>query len=468
MMENNYNMASERPTASSDTSAVDRVQPQALDVERAVLGAMLIDNLAINRVIEVLGDETALYHTPHRKIYACIHRLSERGEPVDQVTLTEELSRRGQLDEVGGPAFIAELAGEMATASNVEYHANIVLEKAQRRRLIDAATQTSVESYDETNDVREVIDRAEQRVFQIAEGELGQGVVSLESVMDDTFAAIERAQENAGALSGVTTGYTELDEITAGLQASDLIILAARPAMGKTAITLCVARNAAIKGNTPVLYFSLEMSVQQLAQRLLCSEARVSSHRLRTGRLSEEEWTRLSEWTGKLMEAPIYIDDTAGISIMEVRAKARRAKAEHNIGLIFIDYLQLMTASENFGSREQEIAYISRSLKGLAKELNVPVIACSQLSRAVESRTDKRPQLSDLRESGSIEQDADVVMFLFRPEVYGITDEEGNSQEGVAELILGKQRSGPIGSVFLTFVGEYLRFEEPEMYREFP
>ena len=238
--------------------------------------------------------------------------------------------------------------------------------------------------------------------------------------------------------------------------------------MGKTAITLCIARNAAIKGNTPVLYFSLEMSVQQLSQRLLCSEARVSSHRLRTGRLSEEEWTRLSEWTGKLMEAPIYIDDTAGISIMEVRAKARRAKAEHNIGLIFIDYLQLMTASENFGSREQEIAYISRSLKGLAKELSVPVIACSQLSRAVESRTDKRPQLSDLRESGSIEQDADVVMFLFRPEVYGITDEEGNSQEGVAELILGKQRSGPIGSVFLTFVGEYLRFEEPEMYREFP
>jgi replicative DNA helicase len=468
MMEQNYNMANERPTAPRETSAVDRVQPQALDVERAVLGAMLIDNLAINQVIEILGDETALYHTPHRKIYACIHRLSERGEPVDQVTLTEELSRRGQLDEVGGPAFIAELAGEMATASNVGYHANIVLEKAQRRRLIDAATQTSVESYDETNDVREVIDKAEQRVFQIAEGELGKGVVSLESVMDDTFAAIERAQENAGSLSGVTTGYTELDEITAGLQASDLLILAARPAMGKTAITLCIARNAAIKGNTPVLYFSLEMSVQQLSQRLLCSEARVSSHRLRTGRLSEEEWTRLSEWTGKLMEAPIYIDDTAGISIMEVRAKARRAKAEHNIGLIFIDYLQLMTASENFGSREQEIAYISRSLKGLAKELSVPVIACSQLSRAVESRTDKRPQLSDLRESGSIEQDADVVMFLFRPEVYGITDEEGNSQEGVAELILGKQRSGPIGSVFLTFVGEYLRFEEPEMYREFP
>jgi len=467
-MEPNYKMPNERLTASRDVSAVDRARPSALDVERAVLGAMLIDNFAINRVMAVLGDETAFYHTPHRKIYACIYRLSERGKPIDQVTLTEELSRRSELDEVGGPAFIAELAGEMATATNVEYHANIVLEKAQRRRLIDASTQTSIESYDETTDVREVIDRAEQRVFQIAEGELGKGVVSLESVMDETFAAIERAHENAGSLSGVTTGYTELDEITAGLQASDLVILAARPAMGKTAITLCIARNAAIKGNTPVLYFSLEMSVQQLAQRLLCSEARVSSHRLRTGRLSEEEWQRLSEWTGKLMEAPIFIDDTAGISIMEVRAKARRAKSEHNIGLIFIDYLQLMTASENFGSREQEIAYISRSLKGLAKELNVPVVACSQLSRAVESRTDKRPQLSDLRESGSIEQDADVVMFLFRPEVYGITDDEGNSQEGVAEIILGKQRSGPIGNVFLTFVAEYLRFEEPEMYRDFP
>jgi replicative DNA helicase len=286
--------------------------------------------------------------------------------------------------------------------------------------------------------------------------------------MTDAFVAIEKAHEHAGALSGVTTGYTDLDEITAGLQRADMLILAARPSMGKTALTLCIARNAAVKGNTPVLFFSLEMSTQQLAQRLLCSEARVNSHRLRTGRLSEEEWQRLSEWTGKLMEAPIYIDDTAAISVMELRAKARRAKAEHNIGLIIVDYLQLMTAPQNFGSREQEIAHISRSLKALAKELDLPLVACAQLSRAVESRTDKRPQLADLRESGSLEQDADVVMFLFRPEVYGIVDEEGNAQEGVAEIILGKQRSGPIGSVFLTFVAEYLRFEEPELYREFP
>ena len=447
---------------------VDRALPQAIDVERAVLGAMLIDNLAINRVVEVLGDETAFYHVPHRKIYAAIQKLADRGEPIDQVILTEELTRKGQLGDVGGAVFIAGLAAEMATAAHVEYHAHIVLERAQRRRLIDASTQTIAESYQETEDIREIIDRAEQRVFKIAEGELGQGVVSLSSVMADTFAAIERAQEHAGALSGVTTGYTELDEITAGLQASDLIILAARPSMGKTALTLCMARNAAVKGHVPVLYFSLEMAVQQLAQRLLCSEARVSSHRLRTGKLSEEEWQRLSEWTGKLIEAPIFIDDTAGISVMEMRAKARRAKAEHKIGLIIVDYLQLMTVSERMGNREQEIAHISRSLKGLAKELSVPVIACSQLSRAVENRTDKRPQLSDLRESGSLEQDADVVMFLFRPEVYGIPDEEGNTQEGVAEIIVGKQRSGPIGSLFLTFVGEYLRFEEPELYRQFP
>ena len=456
-------MAAQNPTLNT----AERAQPQALEVERAVLGAMLIDNMAINRVVEVLGDETAFYHTPHRKVYAAIQKLSERGDPVDQVTLTEELLRRGQLDDVGGAVLIAELASEMATAANAEYHAQIVLEKAQRRRLIDAATQTLTESYEETEDVRELIDRAEQRVFQIAEGELGKGVMPLASAIEEAYVAIERAHEQPGALTGVTTGYTELDEITAGLQSSDLIILASRPSMGKTALTLCMARNAAVKGSTPVLYFSLEMSTEQLAQRLLCAEARVSSHRLRTGRLSEEEWQRLSEWTGKLIEAPIYIDDTPAISVMELRAKARRAKSEYNIELIIVDYLQLMTTSENFGNREQEIAYISRSLKALAKELDIPLVACAQLSRAVESRTDKRPQLADLRESGSLEQDADVVMFLFRPEVYGIVDDEGNSQEGVAEIILGKQRSGPIGSVFLTFMAEYLRFEEPEIYREF-
>ena len=444
------------------SNTAERTQPQALEVERAVLGAMLIDNMAINRVVEVLGDETAFYHTPHRRIYAAIQKMSERGEPIDQVTLTEELVRRGQLDDVGGAVLIAELASEMATAANAEYHAQIVLEKAQRRRLIAAATQTLTESYEETEDVRELIDRAEQRVFQIAEGELGKGVTPISSAIEE---AIEIAQR--GALAGVNTGYAELDKMTAGLQPSDMIILASRPSMGKTALTLCMARNAAVN-RVPVLYFSLEMSTEQLAQRLLCAEARVNSHVFRMGNLSEEDWHRLANWIGKLMEAPLYIDDTPAISVMELRAKARRAKSEYNIGLIIVDYLQLMTSSEKFGSREQEIAYISRSLKALAKELDIPLIACAQLSRAVESRTDKRPQLADLRESGSIEQDADVVMFLFRPEVYGIVDEEGSTQEGVAEIILGKQRNGPIGSVFLTFLSECLRFENPlEIYREF-
>ena len=457
-------MAAQNPTSNT----VERALPQALEVERAVLGAMLIDNMAINRVVEVLGDETAFYHTPHRKVYVAIQKLSERGEPVDQVTLTEELVRRGQLDDIGGAVLIAELASEMATAANAEYHAQIVLEKAQRRRLIAAATQTLTESYEEIEDVRELIDRAEQRVFQIAEGELGKGVIPLESALNEVYEAIDSARAHGGALTGVTTGYTDLDEITAGLQPSDMIILASRPSMGKTALTLCMARNAAVKGGTPVLYFSLEMATGQLAQRLLCAEARVDSHRVRTGKLSDDEWDRLANWTGKLIEAPIYIDDTPAISVMELRAKARRAKSEYNIELIIVDYLQLMTTSENYSSREQEIASISRSLKALAKELDIPLIACAQLSRAVESRTDKRPQLADLRESGSIEQDADVVMFLFRPEVYGIVDEEGNTQEGVSEIILGKQRNGPIGSVFLTFIAESLRFEEPEIYREFP
>jgi replicative DNA helicase len=452
----------------SEKGTIDRAQPQAVEVERAVLGAMLLDGSSISRVVEVLGDESALYQTAHRKIYSAILALYERGEPADQVTITEELGSRGQLEDVGGPAYIASLAGEMATATNAEYHAKIVLERALRRRLIDAATQTVTECYEETEDVHEVIDRAEQRVFSIAEHELGKGVMSVESVLPETFAAIERAHEHPGALTGVTTGYSDMDEITAGLQPSEMIILAARPSMGKTSLTLCMARNAAVKGKAPVLYFSLEMSVQQLVQKLLCSEARVSSHRLRTGRLSEEEWQRLSAWTGKLAEAPIYIDDTPGISILELRAKSRRAKAEYDIGMIVIDYLQLMTTSERTDNREQEIARISRSIKALAKELYIPIVACAQLSRAVESRTDKRPQLSDLRESGSIEQDADVVMFLYRPEVYGIPDEEGNPQEGVAEIILGKQRNGPTGSVFLQWIGDYGRFEEPEIYRDEP
>ncbi len=440
----------------------ERPHPQALEVERAVLGAMFIDNAAISRVIEVLGDETAFYQTANRRVYAAVLALYERGLPVDEVTVAEELKRRRQFEDVGGYAYVAGLGGEMATGANAEYHARIVLERAQRRRLIDASTQTIAECYDDGKEVREVIDSAEQRVFRIAEGELGQGVVSLEAELHDTLELIERAQRQDGVLSGVTTGYTDLNGITAGLQPSDLIIIASRPSMGKTALTLCMARNAALdeETRTPVLYFSLEMSMQQLALRLLCAEASVSSHGLRTGRLAAEDWQRLAAQAEKLSEAPVFIDDTPGISALELRAKARRAKMEHKIGLIFVDYMQLMTTSARVDNREQEIASISRSLKALAKELDLPVVACAQLSRAVESRTDKRPQLSDLRESGSIEQDADVVAFLYRPGHYGLLDDEGQPiSEGKAEIIIGKHRNGPTGSVPLTFLPETLRFE---------
>lgn len=458
-------MASQ-PTSAQ--TAADRPQPQALEVERAVLGAMFIDNASISHVIEVLGDETAFYHTANRRVYAAILALSERGLPVDEVTVAEELKRRGQFEDVGGYAYVASLGGEMATGANAEFHARIVLERAQRRRLIDVSTQTIAECYDEAEEVDAVIDRAEQRVFRIAEGGLGQGVVPLQSKLHETIEHIEKVQKQEGALTGVTTGYAELDRKTAGLQPSDLIIIASRPSMGKTALTLCMARNAAVAEEIPVLYFSLEMSMQQLAIRLLCAEARVNSHRLRTEKLSDEEWERMVTWTGKLSQAPLFIDDTPGISVMELRAKARRAKLEHGIGMIVVDYLQLMTTSARADNREQEIASISRSLKALAKELDLPVVACAQLSRAVEARTDRRPLLSDLRESGSIEQDADVVAFLYRPEVYGIPDEEGNPQPDKAEVIIGKQRNGPTGSVNLRFMSDYLRFEEYETYRDDP
>ncbi|MCE2439354.1 MAG: replicative DNA helicase [Candidatus Latescibacteria bacterium] len=450
---------------SSAQTPVDRPRPQALEVERAVLGAMFIDNAAVSRVIEVLGDETAFYHTANRRVYAAVLALTERGLPVDEVTVAEELKRRGQFEDVGGYPYVASLGGEMATSANAEYHARIVLERAQRRRLIDASTQTIAECYDEAEAVNEVIDRAEQRVFRIAEGEIGQGVVSLQSRLHETLELIEKAQREPDALSGVTTGYLDLNDITTGLQPSDLIIVASRPSMGKTALTLCMARNAALgvlaREKTPVLYFSLEMSMQQLAYRLLCAEAGVSSQQLRKGQLSHEEWQTLAGQVEKLSDAPIYIDDTPGISILELRAKARRAKLEFNIGLIFVDYLQLMTSTARVDNREQEIASISRSLKALAKELELPVVACAQLSRAVEARTDKRPQLSDLRESGSIEQDADVVAFLYRPGVYGIEDDEGQPYgPGKADIIIGKQRNGPTGNVSLTFIPETLQFHD--------
>ena len=436
-----------------------RVPPQAVEVERAVLGAMLLEKEAIPKVLEIL-DEDCFYLDSHRKIFSAIVDLFERNEPADDHTLLEELRRRKELDKVGGAAYLAQLATEVATAANVEYHARIVLEKALLRKLITLCTQTIEECYAGTEDVFDLVDRAEQRIFNISARRLKGGFVQLSSVLHDTFETIERMHLRPGVSPGaVRTGFHKLDEMTAGFQPSDLIIVAGRPSMGKTSFVLNVARNAAVEQKVPVGIFSLEMAGFQLAQRLLCAEAMVDSHKIRTGRLPDEDWSKLSTSVGKLAEAPIFIDDTPSLSVLELRAKARRLQSEHGVGMIVIDYLQLLRGVGRTENRQQEISQISRALKALAKELNVPVVACSQLSRAPETRgDDHRPRLSDLRESGSLEQDADVVLFIYRPEVYKKNDE---SLKGKAEIIIAKQRNGPTGTVNLVWLGQYSKFENP-------
>ncbi len=443
-----------------------RMPPQAVDTEKAVLGAALIAPEAVPRAIELLRPE-AFYDQRHQHIFQAIVDLFERNNPVDLVTITEELRRKGILEEIGGPYYLTELTSSVASAANVEYHARIIAEKYLLRRLIATMTRLAGMAYDTGADAFELLDRAEQEIFRISESELRKPAFSLKEVVKQTIRRMEALQGREG-LTGVPSGFHALDALTGGWQPSDLIIVAARPSMGKTAFALSLARNAALhrEYGTGVAIFSLEMSAEQLAQRLLTSEARVSAQLARTGRLKEEDWRKLAFAAGRLSEASIFIDDTPSIGVLELRAKCRRLKAEHDIGLILVDYLQLMQGGKDARNREQEIAHISRSLKALAKELNVPVIALSQLSRAVETRGgDKRPQLSDLRESGSIEQDADVVLFIYRAERYGIlTDEQGHSTEGIAEIIVGKQRNGPIGSIKLAFVKEYARFENLTTY----
>ncbi len=443
-----------------ELSTYERVPPQAPDVERAVLGAMLLDNQAIGRAVEVL-DESCFYDSSHRKIFQAICALFERNEAADQITVAEELKKRGELEETGGVLYLAQLTAEVVTSANIEYHAKIVLEKALLRKLIAISTQTVTECYENTGDVFEIVDRAEQRIFSLSEKRLKKGFVPLRPVLHETFEAIEKSHEKPTTVTGIPTGFVRLDELTAGLQPSDLIIVAGRPSMGKSAFGLCLARNAAVEEGIPVGIFSLELANHQLAQRFLCAEARVDSHLMRTHRLPDQAWANLSLAVGRLAEAPIFIDDTPGLTVLELRAKARRLQAEHNIGLIIIDYLQLMTGPTRAENRQQEISIISRSLKALAKELNIPVVALSQLSRAVEMRGgSRRPQLADLRESGAIEQDADMVLFIYRPAHYGITeDEEGNSTEGIAEIIIGKQRNGPTGTVRLAWIDKYAKFE---------
>jgi replicative DNA helicase len=435
-----------------------RVPPQAVDVEMSVLGAMLLEKEAIARALEVL-DDTAFYKPGHQEIFKAIIGLFEKNEAADSITVVEELRRMAKLDSVGGPMYISDLTMHVTSAANIEYHAKIVLEKALLRNLISASSEITSRAFNEQDDALDLLDEAENKIFQISEKRLKKSFVSMKEAVFTTMEMLESIHGKHSGVTGVPTGFTSLDSMTGGFQNSDMIIVAARPSMGKTAFVLSIARNAAVDHGKPVGFFSLEMSSQQLVMRLICAEARVDAQSVRTGRLPDEQWRNLSTRIGKLYNAKIFIDDTPALSILELRAKARRLKAEHDVAMIVVDYLQLMSGPKNAQSREQEISQISRSLKALAKELNIPVVALSQLNRAVETSSDKRPMLANLRESGAIEQDADVVIFIHRPEKYGLTRDDGSSAEGVAEIIIGKQRNGPTGEVELAFINQYARFE---------
>jgi replicative DNA helicase len=437
---------------------LSKVPPQHLEAEEFVLGAILIDNQAMNKVLEVLSP-SAWYREAHRKIFQAMIELSEVNEAIDQVTVSECLRRRNELEQIGGAAYLAKLVAQVPTAANVRHHAKIVQEKALLRNLITVATDIVASGYRDSEKVEDLIDQAERSIFEIAERKMRPSFVPVREIVKASFETIERLYEKKERVTGVPTGFTDLDELTSGLQPSDLIIVAGRPSMGKTALALSIAQYAAIEKRETVAIFSLEMSKEQLVLRMLCSEARVDAHKLRSGFLGRTDWPKLTSAAGRLAEAPIYIDDSPAMTVLEMRAKARRLKAERGLGLVIVDYLQLMRGRGGADNREQEISDISRSLKALAKDLAIPVIALSQLSRAVETRGgDKKPQLSDLRESGAIEQDADVVMFIFREEVYRQTEEN----RGIADILLRKQRNGPTGEIQMAFIDRYTRFENLE------
>jgi replicative DNA helicase len=440
-----------------DVASPIRTLPHNLEAERSVLGAILIHNDAFNHAAELI-DSRDFFRDGHRRIFDKMVVLSERGDPIDFVTLKEELTRSGELEEVGGPTYVAALADGVPRSANIEYYARIVKEKATLRNLIHSANKILTDAYEAELEPEVVLDEAERSIFAIAEGRIREGFVPLKDLVQGSFQTIEKLQQQKGAVTGVPSGFADLDELTAGFQAGDLVIIAARPSMGKTSLVLNMAQYVGTSTDMVVGFFSLEMSKEQLFMRMLTSEARIDAHRFRTGYLNEKDYGRLSHALGTLAEARVFIDDSASIGVLEMRAKARRLKAEHGLHLLVIDYLQLMSGRGRFESRQQEVSAISRSLKGLAKELGIPVIALSQLSRAPEGRGDHKPQLSDLRESGAIEQDADVVLFIYRAEVY---DKEKTAPEelGVAEIIIGKQRNGPIGSVKLSFLNQFTRFE---------
>jgi replicative DNA helicase len=450
----------ESSTAQARDPFRDRTAPRAPEAEQAVIAAMLMDTDAILRAGEHV-DDTMFYDERHRRIFRAMIAISQRSEVVDPVTLGNELNRRGELDASGGKEYIGELIDAVPTAANVEYHAKIVKEKALLRRLIETSTTIITEAFQGRATAEELLDDAEQRIFQVSQQRGLQGFTRVKELMWPTMERIEALQRGGKTITGVASGFTDLDELTSGFQPADLVIVAARPSMGKTALVLNIAQYAAIEKNVPVAVFSLEMSKESLVQRMLTAEGRVDAQKMRKGLLRDEDYSRLARAAGILSGAPIWIDDSAGITLLEIRSKARRLKADQDIGMVVIDYLQLIQGPTSSESRQQEISQISRSLKALAKELAVPVIALSQLSRAPEQRAgDHRPQLSDLRESGAIEQDADLVMFIYRQEIYdGPTDKDGNSLEGRAEVIIGKQRNGPVGLVNLFFHKAYTRFE---------
>ncbi len=439
--------------------------PAVPEIEMSVLGAMMIEKEAVPKAMELLTHES-FYIPSHRVIYEAMITLFNSQIPIDTVTLYEELKKSGKLEEAGGAVYLSKLSQNIASAANIEYHAKIVVEKQILRSLITTSHEIARTAYEGAEDAFDLLDTAERKIFEITEEHLTQSYTGMDRAVRNALEYIEAIHSKKNQRFSVPTGFYKLDEMLGGFQKSDLIIIAARPSVGKTAFALNLARNAAVDHKVPIAIFSLEMATIQLVIRLLCAEGRLNAHLVRTGKLPHDEGIKLSRNAHKLIEAPIYIDDMPAQTILEIRAKTRRLKAEKNIGMIIIDYLQLMQGPPNVDSREREISHISGSLKALAKELDIPVIALAQLNRSVEARTDKTPQLSDLRESGSIEQDADVVMFLSRPEVHGMkTDKDGNSMEGVAEIIIGKQRNGPTGEVRLRFIKEYARFENEEQFR---
>lgn len=447
------------PQKANDDSA-GRIPPQALDLEEAVLGALMLDKDAVMEVSDILEPDS-FYDDRHKKVYEAILELSRNLKPIDMLTVTEQLRVAGDIEAIGGPYFITQLTAKVNSSAHIEYHARIVAQKFIQRQMIRFAADVQNQAYDNSTDVMELLNSAEADLFQISEGNAKKDTVKVDNVIQEAILKIEEAGQRDDGLSGAASGFSAMDRLTSGWQPSDLIIVAARPSMGKTAFVLSMLRNMAVVHKQPVVMFSLEMSNVQLINRLIVGETGLTSDKIKTGKLQNYEWEQLDYKIKDLAESPIFVDDTPALSVFEFRSKARRLKMQHGIKMIIIDYLQLMTVGGDAGSREQEVSMISRTLKGIAKELDLPIMALSQLSRAVEARPDKRPQLSDLRESGAIEQDADIVMFIHRPERYGLTeDAEGNSTKGIAEMIFAKHRNGAVEDVRLKFIAEQAKFTD--------